>query len=239
MPETISIVLPVKNAESTLERAVKSVLNQTYTDFKLLIVLNGCDKPKSFYDSLLSKFNDDRIIILESKPGLVNALNRGIWFADRIDGKYIARQDADDLWYPDKLQHQIDFLKNNTHVSILGTQMQLVDKHFNSLNQQTSYPLEMFDIVQEFAKGHNALGHSSVIFTKDVIQRTGGYDDTFFMCEDYHLWMRAIKWFVLANLPDVLVDYTFVQNQNYDARVPMILSKAMVLIHNNLYNIGK
>jgi hypothetical protein len=56
--------------------------------------------------------------------------------------------------------------------------------------------------------------------------RVGGYDDTYPIAEDHHLWLRCIRWFNFANIPEVMVDYTSTNNPNYDAKYPLLASEA-------------
>ena len=109
----INIELPSNaSAEKTLERAVKSVLSQTYSNFELICVVNNSgDKT----EDILLKFaaEDDRVVVTSSSAGLVPALNKGLSVAT---SEIIGRQDADDYWYPNKLESQVSFLENNSDI---------------------------------------------------------------------------------------------------------------------------
>tara|TARA_B100001057_G_scaffold351973_1_gene353480 strand:- start:2013 stop:2714 length:702 start_codon:yes stop_codon:yes gene_type:complete len=220
MSNKVSVVVPVKNCASTIERSVSSVLKQTYKNFELIIIDNNCT------DDTIEKvksFEDDRIKIFSCKvPGIVPALNTGL---QKSSGEYIARQDGDDYWYPEKLQKQIHILENSS-ADICGTQINIVDKDFKLVDNSFRYPLKDKPIKSWLLTGKNAIAHPSVVFRKDVLLRVGGYDDSYPIAEDHHMWLRCIRWFNFFNLPEVLVDYTAIHNPRYDPRYPLLSSEA-------------
>ena len=114
----ISVVMPVYNADAFLNDAVESVLNQSFRDFEFVIVNDGSsDKTCSILEKYASE--DDRIRIFHQENlGMIAALNRGCLMAR---GKYIARMDADDISYSDRLKKQFVYLERHPQVGILGT----------------------------------------------------------------------------------------------------------------------
>jgi hypothetical protein len=114
--------------------------------------------------------------------------------------------DQDDLSYPSRLEKQLAFLESNPSVGIVGTGLQIIDKH--GAKKEALF----------FPKGHcallfalcfnNSLGHPSVMVRRDVYQRLGGYSQIpeAWHCEDYELWKRALWITRLANLPEILLD---------------------------------
>lgn len=215
----VSIILPVRNAESTLRRSIDSVLAQTYSDFEILCVINGStDQSEKIITDCANL--DRRVKLCQSSPGLVPALNCGLNLAQH---DLVARQDADDYWYPEKLQKQVDFMKENADVDILGVQMRSVDIDFQSVNQEPHRPTTDQEIKGALLSGWNCIPHPGVIFRKRIMEKLGGYDDTFLFAEDYSLWLRAIQWYRFAQLDEVLLDYTSKHNPKYDHRVPQFL----------------
>lgn len=103
----ISVVIPTYNREQTIIRSVESVLNQTYKDIEVIIV---DDRSTDNTHKLMSEISDPRLsyIILDENKGANFARNRGI---ERTKGEYIAFQDSDDFWHPNKLEEQLAFLK--------------------------------------------------------------------------------------------------------------------------------
>ncbi|MDX2098790.1 MAG: glycosyltransferase family 2 protein, partial [Leptolyngbyaceae cyanobacterium bins.59] len=112
MPK-VSVVLPVYNVQSYIQQTVTSVLNQTYSDFELLIVDDGStDRSIEF----CRQCTDPRLRILsQQNRGLAGARNTGIRHAT---GEYIALLDGDDLWHPEKLERHVQHLDRTPRVGI-------------------------------------------------------------------------------------------------------------------------
>lgn len=231
----VGVLIPVRNAERTIERSIRSVLNQDFEDFEIHCVVNG-SSDRSL--EILKSLTDERIQVHECPvPGLVPALNYGL---QRIDCEFIARQDADDFWYQDKLKKQVLFLDENSKVHILGCQIRMVDSSGAPCPEQGHpYPINDAGIKQSLIGGWNAVPHPGVIFRRELLLRTGGYDDTYHMAEDYYLWLRAMKWFSFANLSETLIDYTSVHNPNYDPRVCQLLWQSQSQIKAILNSYGR
>jgi glycosyltransferase involved in cell wall biosynthesis len=117
----ISVILPVFNAEATIVRSIKSILDQTFLDFELIIVNNGStDQTKN----IILGFKDSRICHLElPTPNLVAALNFGI---EQAKGAFIARIDSDDYAYPTRLEIQIAHLQQNPPTGLVSGKVNYV-----------------------------------------------------------------------------------------------------------------
>ena len=113
MPPLVSIIVPVYNAEPYIHKTIQSVLDQTFTDWELILV-NDCSKDNSLviakqYEQL---HNNIHVYSNEINHGVSYTRNKAISYAQ---GKYIALLDADDLWHPLKLMKQITFMENNKY----------------------------------------------------------------------------------------------------------------------------
>lgn len=213
----ISVIIPVRNAENSIELAVNSVRKQQETDIEIICIINGCTDKS---EDVIKNIEDDRIVITRSELGIVPALNHGLRIAK---GDIIARQDADDVWLPGKLSAQLDFLKNHPEIDILGTQMKVVSPDGTEI-RTTQYPIQHKEIVERLLNADNPIGHPSVVFRKKILDKCAGYFDLFPMAEDLDLWTRCIPWYKIANLNQVFVNYTHVHNAKYDPRVPQTLA---------------
>lgn len=211
----ISVIIPIHNGEKTLERSLKSVIDQTYQNFEIITVLNNCTDNS---ESICKKFNTK--ILYCNEQGIVPALNTGLLNAQ---GEYIARQDADDYWYPEKLEKQFKFMLENPKIDILGTQIRILDKYLNVNKNQEKRPLDNISIKNCLLNSMNVIAHPSVVFKKSIFLRTGFYSDVYPFAEDYELWLKSIKFFNFSNLPDILVDYTLSHNPKYDPQVHEIV----------------
>ena len=111
----ISVILPFRNASGTLRRAIESILNQTFRNFELILINDGSDDHPI---DILSDYNDPRIKTIHlPTSGIVFSLNQGINISR---GRYIARMDADDYAYPERLELQYQYLKENRKVGVVS-----------------------------------------------------------------------------------------------------------------------
>ena len=131
-----------------------------------------------------------------------NALNYGI---KKSTGQFIARMDADDISYPTRLKDQIDYLNKNKHISILGTNINLVDKNGKFL-KKIEYPTT-FKNVSKKLEIDSYIAHPSVMMRKSIFKKIGFYRYQFCPAEDYDLWLRALHFFKIENLKKTLLDY--------------------------------
>lgn len=151
----VSVVMPIfKHSEEMLTSAIYSILDQTFSDFELIII-DGSSDENNF--NIISKINDKRIRYFKIK-GYINSLNFGI---EQARGEYIARMDSDDISYPQRLEEQVNFLDNNLDVSLCST---LVE-YFGLTNKTSSYKneLNLLNLIrkQEFK-------HVSMMFRKEI-----------------------------------------------------------------------
>lgn len=245
MSYDVAILIPVYKAEKTLERSIKSIVNQKNLPKELEnvfvhLVYNGLafdgDEGRiEKYNQIIDKFSKEnsRFIFREGyiqEKGIVPALNRGIFklFENYPKCKYVFRQDADDFWYPEKMAKQLAFLESNQDIGILGTSIRFVNTDFEPLESLT-YPEKNEDIVSYMLCGANAIAHPTVAIRTEVFLRTGGYDDIYPFAEDLGLWLKCMKHFKFHNLQEVLIDYTKTSNPNYNPLSPQIAASNAML----------
>lgn len=198
----ISVLLPVYGYSKYLPEAIESILNQTFKDFELIIIEDPRNSKFENELTLEKYLGDSRITYLknESRRGLVNSLNNGISLSR---GKYIARQDADDISVPDRLSLQYIFLKSND-CTVVGGNMMVIDGEGKMIGYR-KYPgvvsgkaLLLRDLV----------AHPTVMFDKDIVISLGGYNKKMECVEDYDLWMRILSNdYKIHNLSNYLIKY--------------------------------
>jgi glycosyltransferase EpsE len=199
MPPKISVITPVYNGEQYFDRAIPSILNQTLTNFEWLIIDDGStDSTPQRLAELAHQ--DTRVRILSpGRLGFVAALNYAI---AQAKSEYIARQDFDDISYPERLQQQVDFLDAHPHVGVVGTGYVVQDE-----NRQEQYvrqpPLEHSELLKMMAKCV-PFAHTLVTFRKQAWEQVGGYPNVKDI-EDLRLWIEFAKsgW-QLASIPTTL-----------------------------------
>lgn len=225
----VAILMPVRNGGEKLIRSVQSVVAQTIprNQVHLFVVDNGStDEILIDVDEMLLTY--DWTLLECDEPGIVPALNTGliqILGSGKYD--YIARLDADDFWYPEKLTKQLAFMEAHPDIDVVGTQIRRVDLDLNPIPGEFRYPTTDSEIKQWLLRGHNALAHPSVMIRAKFFLRTGGYDNTYPIAEDYHLWLKGIPFSKYANLDEVLIDYTVSHNPKYNPHCPQLACMAM------------
>lgn len=197
----ISVIMSVFNNEEYLNESIESIILQTYKNFEFIIVDDAStDQTSGILKEWLSKDRRIKVITNKENMGLTKSLNRAIQIAG---GEYIARQDGDDVSLPERFEKQIEFFQKNPEIKILGTFGYIIDKQGDILGKEilsTSFQT----IKKEFIK-RNPLMHTSVMIKKEVIDKVGGYDETFKTSQDYELWSRLLRTVKGDNVPLFLV----------------------------------
>lgn len=205
MPK-ISAVMALYNTPYNLfEATINSILNQTFSDFELIIV---DDKSEIDYSDFLKKFTDSRIkyFKLDENIGPGGARNFGI---KKASGDYIAIADSDDIYLEKRFELQADFLEKNPGVSLISGAFGLSNsKRINTL------PLSDEEI-KVFMLFNSPFANPVVMFRKEVfLNKNLFYPEFLNFAEDYELWINAaFSGIKMANLDDVLMIYTRRANQ--------------------------
>lgn len=197
-PPLISVIMPVYNESLYIKDAIKSILNQSYQDFELIII---DDASTDNTVDLINQFNDDRIILIQKKnnTGYTDSLNLGI---EKCSGRYIARMDGDDICHEDRFKMQFEFLDNNLDYILCGSQ-------FKRIDGQSSFilPAENDEIKAMLLRGNQFI-HPSVMIRKSVlIENNLRYNKEREPAEDYDLWVRLMPYGKFNNLIKPLVTY--------------------------------
>ncbi len=204
----VTVLMPVYNGEKYLRESIESILNQTFRDFEFLIINDGStDKSRE----IITSFHDPRIRLIDNPAniGLIKSLNFGLKLAKR---ELIARQDADDISYPTRLEQQVKFLGSHQKVVLLGTSAQVIDDNGNPLNTILRMPVGLLAI-HWYLMFQNPFLHSSVTYRNDIVwENMGGYNELFLHCEDYELFSRVAQAYPVENLPDILLNYRMHQD---------------------------
>jgi glycosyltransferase involved in cell wall biosynthesis len=197
-PPVITVLMPVYNCAAYIESAVRSVLDQTYTDFEFLIIDDGStdDTRKK-----ILQFNDERIIFFPRKrEGLVGQLNFGLKWAR---GEFVARTDGDDIMLPHRLRIQLRFLESHQDVGVVGSSFIKIDAKENRIGIER-FPSTDKDI-RNALPVYNPISHPSVMYRRSPVMNVGGYRDEFFPVEDLDLWLRLSTSTTFSNIDDPLM----------------------------------
>lgn len=198
--------MPVFNAEHTLHACLESILAQTVQDYEVIAV-NDFSTDNSV--GLMRAYKDARIHIFDNKPkGIVSALNAGI---GHCQSDIVARMDADDVMYSERLEKQLNVLHANPEITLCATQARkfpeaMVRAGYVEYMRWQNACLTKRDIANEIYI-ESPFAHPSVMFRKQRVLALGGYKDGEFP-EDYELWLRLFHGGEhMMKLDEVLLDW--------------------------------
>ncbi len=185
---SLSIILPIYNPDiSQLKECLDSIYNQEMRNFELIII-NDSDNEVD-YDFLLEKFDDIRVKNFKSDKslGLAKSINFGI---KNSSADFIARMDCDDICMPFRLIKQINFLKDNPNIDLVGSNCIKIDMEGNKI-KNLKFPENHFDI-KIHSLFFSPVAHSSIMVRRNFFSRFGYYLEDF-SPEDLELWLRALS----------------------------------------------
>jgi glycosyltransferase involved in cell wall biosynthesis len=192
----ISVLMTSYNNENTIEEAINSVLNQTYKNITLLI-LDDCSNDNTYkiIKSIKDKNKNLKIFRNKENVGLTKSLNILI---NKVTTEFIARQDADDISLPNRLEEQIDYLLNND-LDACTTR---------SINKKTSKKIPGFSFylpIKLLLLYKNPFVHGTLLINKSVLNKIGNYNENFYFAQDFKLMKDLIdKKFKVGILNKVL-----------------------------------
>lgn len=198
----VTVLMPAYNAEKYIGTAIESILNQTYKDFEFIIV-NDCSTDSTL--DIIKKYakKDKRIKIISNKENqkIAQTLNNGL---KEAKGKYVARLDADDWSYPERLEKQVNFMEENPAIVLSSGNMEICDGELNKKNI-SNYPLSDKDIRKVFLQ-YNPTVSPAMIWRREVSEEIGGFSPNT-MSEDYMFFIDMSSRGKIANLKDILLKY--------------------------------
>jgi len=197
----VSVVMPVFNGERYLKESIESILNQTFKDFEFIIVDDGStNRTAEILKDYTKRDPRIKIITNEKNIGLTKSLNKAIKI---VQGEYIARQDADDVSLPQRLEKQVEFLENNLEIKVLGTFNYGINQRGEILRKNT-LSVSFQEVKKNLIK-RNPFIHSSVMIERETLNKVGLYNEKFRVAQDHELWFRILKIAKGENLPLFLV----------------------------------
>lgn len=179
---TVSIVLPVYNGERFLSKAIESIINQTYTDWELIIV-NDCSQDGSL--TIINDYmqKDNRIQLINNKENMKLPKSLNIGFR-KAKGKYLTWTSDDNLFMSEAIEKMVTYLDTHTEKMVCAG-MYTIDAAGEHISEWDSY-------ADDKMYYQNVVG-ACFMYCKDIIDKIGEYDANMFLVEDYEYWLRIIK----------------------------------------------
>ena len=180
----VSVLMSVRNSEQTVEKSIKSILNQSYDYFEFLIV-DDCSTDSTLGKLKILEKQDNRISIFTNSEniGLTKSLNKLI---KNTKGELIARQDADDYSNPERIYAQVEYLLKNS--------LDAVTSRALIIGSAKKIPgLSYYIPAKLLMKFKNPFIHGSLIIKKQVLNDLGLYDENFYFAQDYKLYLDLLN----------------------------------------------
>jgi len=194
----VSVLMPTWNAGRYVAEAVESVLSQSFKDLEVLIIDGGSTDQTL---AILSGFRDARLRVLSApSAGIVAALNFGL---EQARAHWIARQDADDISLPRRLETQWKMLNSNTHAIFSHTDVEFIGEG-SATAGRARFPRTQALVALRLCF-QCPIVHSTVMFKKEAALAFGGYREP--QAEDYALWGRLIESGRFIGLPQKLLKF--------------------------------
>ena len=186
MTNLVTIIMPVYNGATFLEKSINSILFQSFKDYQFFIIDDGSiDNSKEIINKYASL--DKRIkYFYKSNSGITDTLNYGLNLAKT---KWIARLDADDFSSPSRLMTQLRIVNKNKSIVLCGSNIINVDAHGNYISH-SKYPKDNKKLFYRLIHGKPFFAHSSAFFSREAALQVGGYRTDIKKAQDWDLWIR-------------------------------------------------
>ena len=231
-----SIIIPAYNASKYIAETVQSVVNQTYSNWELIIVDDGStDNTLKIIDAIAQ--TDSRIKYLtKNNSGVSDTRNKGLSIAK---GEFISFLDADDIWHTNNLEEKIKFIQKD-NIDVAYSNCEKIDRNSNSLNNiltGSETPL-LSDIL--LLRGNYLTAPSGIVLKKNVLDKIGGFDTNLSNNADQDLWIRILSNnFKIKLIKLVLWKYR-VHDNNMSSNIALLEKDSIYIFNkakkNNLYD---
>jgi teichuronic acid biosynthesis glycosyltransferase TuaG len=209
----VSVVIPAFNQADYLREALTSVVSQTYTNLEVLVVNDGStDGTRELVLEFVKE--DSRFIYLEQENDKTYGLGARNWGMLNATGKWVALLDQDDIWYPNKIEKQINFLEQNGHIGCTFSPVDFIDKHGVKFDIQSDATLSEYGYQELIFK--NYIYVSSGIFLRKLLSLTGLPNESSGYA-DWWLWLSLAKHTKIVKLDQVLAAYR-IQPDSYQQK---------------------
>lgn len=186
----ISVIMACHNAQNFLHESISSVLNQSFTDWELIIIDDKSTDNSLFIAQSFQKI-DTRIHVYSSIKNLGPGSARNLAI-EKSNGTWLSILDADDVFLYNKLDEQVKIIKNNPNLVLIGAGMTSIDEKGNKLTSY-SYPEHTVLLKKNLLNFKSFPPHSSLMYKSSSVKKIGAFNNIFSPSEDFDLWLRLIK----------------------------------------------
>ncbi len=201
----VTVALPIHKPEpDRLARALASITAQTHSTLEILLIPNGCSPAELLLIGDLARHDPRCRVTPLPDASLAAALNHALRVATHA---LIARQDADDVSTPDRIEQQARAIADRPRLAALGCGWTTIDRATSRATSTTRPPTDPRD-ARAALLTTNPFAHGSMMLRRDAIRAVGGYDESLERAQDYELWTRLARLHQIAAIPDVLYHWT-------------------------------
>jgi len=197
----LAVIMATHNNAKRLPLAIKSILNQSFKQFKFIIVDDASIDETS---QILRKIKDKRVKLITNQKhlGLTKSLNKAL---KQTKARYIARMDADDFSLPQRFKTQLDFLDKHPKIALLGTAAILINHQGKKIGTK-HHPSDSTKLRQKILQ-YCPFIHPTWMIRRSVLIKVGSYNPDFEYSQDYELALRIMAKYQTANLNQALIKY--------------------------------
>lgn len=196
----VSVIIPAYNSARFLKEAIGSVFAQTYGDYEIIVIDDGStDNTKEVLAPYLGRIK----YIYQQNQGASSARNTGIRHSQ---SEYIAFLDADDIWLPEMLRIQVDYLNHNQKIALIYSLALWIDVNGKPLNKKNRLKrsLPAGDVFNILYVRNFIITPSSVMIRKRILDIVGSFDESLTHAEDHELWLRIAREFKVFGIAKYL-----------------------------------
>ena len=225
----VSVILPTYNRKNLVGKAIQSVLEQNYRNLELIII---DDASTDGTEEIIKEFKDARILYLRNpvNRGGGAARNTGIKVAK---GSFIAFQDSDDLWLPDKLEKQMAVFKvSPENVGVVYTQCDRREGDQVRRIPGEHTPQKNGDLFKGLLS-ENFITLPTVVIKKVCLEKVGGFDESLPRLQDWEFFIRIARYFEFQYIPEPLV-YSFFTPGSISSKPEALIRALEIILEKNL-----
>ncbi len=225
MKKVSVIMATYKTPEQYLEKAIESILNQTYVNFEFIIIVDGDLENKA----IVEKYDDKRIKVIFNKKnmGLPYSLNKGI---ELSSGEYILRMDSDDISFKNRIEQQVAFMENNKEIDIAGAYAVT----FGEKKAFSFYPFNDYETIKAQLIVRCVLVHPTVIIRASTLKKEIKYNESYFTAQDYELWSRMVRKHNICIMPFYILKLRIHKSQASQAKRQTQLMNTKNILRSNI-----
>ena len=230
----ISIIIPVYNGENYIKDAINSALNQTYKNIEIIVVDDGS---KDNTANIIKEFKNKVIYIYKNNGGVASALNCAI---EASKGDYISWLSHDDVYYPNKIEEEVNELKNIDDKTVIYSGFEFVNEKLELITVfENSSKTEYRRLNNNFYSILlSDIGGCTLLIPKDVFYNIGFFNEKLLCVQDYELWFRMFKYgYKVKYIPKALLQYRMHEKQDSNSKKDFLRNEGNELWINMLKNI--